>query len=182
MVQQIENKENITWSDSCAAWYTKSKQITNYKLHSNVTRTCNQAAFNSNELKLDVLNHSNPCCLIQGTSTWHAFEAQQRVCESKDVTIRGFSRVSLECAKIFHMPVTFHLKAHMSKRATHKSAPISSEVEIELSTCYRAWVCHIHFHSITQQALTPVYYCFRSQYARVQLCEIQLAKQHEILK
>ncbi len=102
-------------------WYTKSKQITNYKLHSNVTRTCNQAAFNSNELKLDVLNHSNPCCLIQGTSTWHAFEAQQRVCESKDVTIRGFSRVSLECAKIFHMPVTFHLKAHMSKSYTQLS-------------------------------------------------------------
>lgn len=76
---------------------------TDYKLHSNVTRTCNQAAFNSKELKLDVLNHSktkctqtcisNPCCLIQGTSTWHAFEAQQRVCQSNNVTILGFSSV-----------------------------------------------------------------------------------------
>jgi len=38
-------------------------------------------------------------------------------------------------------------------------------------TDYRGWVCHIHFHYISQQALTPVY-SFRSQYARVQLCEV----------
>lgn len=42
VVQQIENKENITWSDSWAgAPCTNRLQIT--KSHSNLTRACNQA-------------------------------------------------------------------------------------------------------------------------------------------
>lgn len=80
---------------------------TDYKLQNRTQisqeHAIRHAAFNSKEVKLDVQYHtktkctktcaSNPCCLIQETSTWHAFKVQQSACQSNNVTILGFSSV-----------------------------------------------------------------------------------------
>lgn len=163
------------------SWYTMSKQTTNdktaLKSHKNMQPSCIQqqrTAINCAQACI-----SNLCCHNQETSTWHAFEAQQRVCQSNDVTVLGCS-----CVYKFYMwhgcllpsKSTYVTELHTTQ---HPSAQRWKWTDLHV---YRGWVCHIHFHYIKQQALTPVYYCFRSQYARVQLCEVWLVKQTQDIK